>query len=162
MDSLPALIEHYVEPGDTLIEVGCGDATLAIIAAQRGAQGVLAIERDQDRLMEAGRNIQEAGVTHIVRLACGDFATWPLIPAKHVICNVTASPLLDLLPRLCVAARSGVVILSRVGPDIRDALSAQLATHGLALVADHRIAAASAFVCAPTTPAAGAYQAAAR
>ena len=58
----------YVEPGDVVLDVGCGTGTLAVKAAQKGAQ-VIGIDQSPPMLKLAREKAQASGVEVDFRLA---------------------------------------------------------------------------------------------
>lgn len=61
-------IEQCVEPGHRILDVGTGSAILAIGAALCGAEHVLAVEYDEDAILNARDNIVRNGVDRIITL----------------------------------------------------------------------------------------------
>jgi len=53
-----------VGPGDTLLDLGCGDGRIVIEAVRRGAVGV-GIDIDPERIAESKRNAEAAGVSAV-------------------------------------------------------------------------------------------------
>ena len=95
-------IESCVRSGDYVLDVGAGSAILAIGAAMCGAREVLAVEYDEDAMINARDNIERNKVADVVRLdtamvedtylqRCGD-GVFQLIAA-----NVLSSVLHPLL-----------------------------------------------------------------
>jgi ribosomal protein L11 methyltransferase len=113
-------IEAFVEPGNRVLDVGTGSAILAIGAAMRGAREVLAVEYDEDAMINARDNIERNRVADVVRLdtamvdaaylqRCGD-AAFDLIAA-----NVLSGVLRPLLPAFHRALKpSGYLILGGI------------------------------------------------
>ena len=58
----------YIEPGDQMLDVGCGTGTLAIKASQKGAQ-VIGIDQSPAMLKLAREKAQASGVEGDFRLA---------------------------------------------------------------------------------------------
>jgi ribosomal protein L11 methyltransferase len=61
-------IEQCVEPGCRMLDVGTGSAILAIGAALCGADHVLAVEYDEDAIINARDNVARNRVEHVVKL----------------------------------------------------------------------------------------------
>ena len=61
-------LERCVEPGDKMLDVGTGSAILAIGAALCGAAHVLAVEYDEDAIINARDNIVRNKVEDVVTL----------------------------------------------------------------------------------------------
>lgn len=113
-------IEVCVQPGDRILDVGTGSAILAIGAAMCGASEVLAVEYDEDAILNAKDNVERNGVANVVTLDTamvddaylakrGDSA-FQLIAA-----NVLSSVLHPLLPAFHRALRpQGYLILGGI------------------------------------------------
>ncbi len=71
--ALAALID-VVQPGDTLLDVGCGTGVLAIAAARLGAQRVVAIDIDPHARGVALANVDANGVNDVVSVRARELA----------------------------------------------------------------------------------------
>lgn len=109
-----AELEARVQPGDSVLDVGCGSGVLSIAAAQLGARRVEAIDIDQEAVRatcaNAGRNgvggVVEASLTPLDEVAGG----FPL-----VVANIAASTLVALGPDLLAhTTPGGSIVLSGV------------------------------------------------
>jgi SAM-dependent methyltransferase len=63
--------ELRVEPGDTVIDVGCGSGILAILAAKLGARRVYGTEVNEEAVSFARRNAEALGVSDRVEIRHG-------------------------------------------------------------------------------------------
>jgi ribosomal protein L11 methyltransferase len=71
-----------------VLDVGTGSGILAVAAALAGVARVEAFDPDPDAVAAAGANAARNGVAGRVRVAAGDFATWPGPPAPLVLANL--------------------------------------------------------------------------
>lgn len=62
----------HVNAGDVLYDVGCGDGRLVVRAAQTHGIRAVGIEIDRERVLQARRAAQEAGVAHLVTIHHGN------------------------------------------------------------------------------------------
>ncbi|HET7457022.1 MAG TPA: 50S ribosomal protein L11 methyltransferase [Gemmatimonadaceae bacterium] len=123
------LMQHVIEPGQTVADLGAGSAVLAIAAAKLGASRVWAVEMDEEAIANAEENVVRNGVADRVRVIHGDAGVLlPLIaPVDVVLANIISSVLVQLLPSIAAAlAPGGRAILSGVLQEERDALVAVL------------------------------------
>ncbi|HXG45446.1 MAG TPA: 50S ribosomal protein L11 methyltransferase [Gemmatimonadales bacterium] len=103
------LLEAWLKPGDTLLDLGSGSGVLAIAGAKLGARLAVGIELDPDALPVAERNAARNWVSDRVRFLEGDAGTLaPLLrPADLVVCNVLRTVNEALLPAVHRALRPG-------------------------------------------------------
>ncbi len=127
------LLERYVQPGLSVMDVGCGSAILAIAAAKLGAERVVAVDIDAMALENARHNAElnqvdiEIGEGSVAELLAGKFS---LRQADVVVANILAPVLIRLLGQgLAQLMNSGGVlilsgILAEQGTELRAALGA--------------------------------------
>jgi predicted RNA methylase len=98
-----------VTSADTVVDLGCGNGQIVVIAAAKyGARGV-GIERDPDLVAIARRNVTRNGVGHLVGIQEGDVLRMRWTPTRKVVTlYLDASLLSDLrlvLERLPAGSR---------------------------------------------------------
>jgi len=138
------LLEAYVKAGDSLIDVGCGSAILAIAAAKLGANPVVAVDIDAQALENAHHNAQlnevniEIGVGSVAELLAGQFS---LKRADVVEANILAPVLVRLLGQglAQLLAPGGVLILSGILAEQGDELKRALDQTGLKILEERWI-----------------------
>jgi len=91
------LVEERVKPGMKVIDIGTGTGILAIAAALVGARDVLAIDLDPVAVRVARENIENNGLSHIVRAREGDLLEHVEEAADVVVANIIA----DVIVQLC-------------------------------------------------------------
>ena len=84
------LIEDYVKPGDTAIDIGTGTGILAIAAALAGAKDVLATDLDPVAVRVAAENVCVNGFADVIRTRQGDLLQAVDERANVVIANIIA------------------------------------------------------------------------
>jgi ubiquinone/menaquinone biosynthesis C-methylase UbiE len=67
IDDVKDRIADFVQPGDRVLEIGCGTGTLALRCARRGAE-VVGIDASSAMLAEAKRNVAAAGLSDRIEL----------------------------------------------------------------------------------------------
>ena len=95
------LLEGSVRSGDRAIDVGAGSAVLAIAAAKLGAHSVLAVELDEDAVINARENIDGNQVSNLVRLECRAVDDAYMNEAGSfdlILANILSSVIIPLLP----------------------------------------------------------------
>ncbi len=95
-------LEQIVKPDDRMLDVGTGSAILAIGAALCGAAAVLAVEYDEDAILNARDNITRNKVDHVVTLQTAmvdaEFLRQHAGLFDIIAANVLSSVLHPLLP----------------------------------------------------------------
>ncbi|MGI9861606.1 50S ribosomal protein L11 methyltransferase [Moorella naiadis] len=95
--SLRAL-EKVLQPGDRVVDVGCGTGVLALAAAKLGAGAVLALDLDPVAVEVARQNVTRNGVTDRVEVRVNDLLEGVAGPFDVVIANILAEIILPLIP----------------------------------------------------------------
>ena len=107
------LLEMHVEPGDRVLDLGCGSGVLSIAAAKLGASDVLGLEIDPTAASVAERNVRENGVQNTVNT---DEATLPYPHAESdgydlLVANVSAKVITELAEHIVHVVRSGGTLI---------------------------------------------------
>ena len=92
------LMEKYLEPGETVLDVGCGSGILSIIAARLGASRVLGIDIDDEAVTASEENGERNGVMDIARFQMGDLTEGVDFQADVVVANLLTHLVLRLSP----------------------------------------------------------------
>jgi SAM-dependent methyltransferase len=61
-----------IQPGDTVIDVGCGSGVLSFVAARLGAERVYGVDLSSEAIEVAGRNAERLGLSDRVEFRVGD------------------------------------------------------------------------------------------
>jgi SAM-dependent methyltransferase len=101
-----------VGPGDVVYDLGCGDGRIVIMAASRhGARGV-GVDLDPERIVEARRNAERAGVTDRVTFLEQDLFTTDIRAATVVALYLSPEVNLRLRDKLLRELRPGTRVVS--------------------------------------------------
>jgi cyclopropane fatty-acyl-phospholipid synthase-like methyltransferase len=101
-----------VKKGDLVYDLGCGDGRIVIEAAKRyGARGV-GIDIDPERIEEARKNAEEAGVSDRVEFRQQDLFEVDLRKANVVTLYLLQSVNMKLRPRLLDQLKPGARVVS--------------------------------------------------
>jgi len=126
-----ALLEKHVQPGKTLLDVGCGSGILMICAAKLGAETMTGIDVDPMAVDITRQNLGKNGIAFdSVTLGAATLDQTPEIGYDLICANIIAQVIVPIMPD--IAARlspDGNAILSGIIeerlPDIYAALDTQ-------------------------------------
>ena len=96
-------LDRFLQPGQSVIDYGCGSGILAITAAKLGATDVLGVDIDAQALQASRYNAEQNGVQP--RFVDADAIA--ISAADVVIANILSGPLKVLAPLLSGLTRSG-------------------------------------------------------
>ena len=117
-----------VKPGDTMIDFGCGDGRMVVIAAKRGARGY-GIDINPVRIQEANENARKAGVSDRVEFKIANLFEEDLSKADVMAMYLLTDINLKLRPKILDTMKPGTRIVSHAfdmgdwQPDQRDTVS---------------------------------------
>jgi len=107
------LLEQYIVPGDTILDVGTGSGILAIIAAKMGAASVTGIDNDPDAVNDAIENCRINKLKNVVSIYHGELTDSITDSFDLVIANIERKTILDLFAQLTTHLKpSGKLLLS--------------------------------------------------
>ena len=106
------LVLAKVNKDDTVMDLGCGDGRIPILAAHKyGARGI-GVDIDPKLIEEARANARKAGVEHLVEFRLEDALTTDLSKASVVTLYLLSSANAKLRPRLQAELRPGSRVVS--------------------------------------------------
>ncbi|MCP3982414.1 MAG: methyltransferase domain-containing protein [bacterium] len=133
-----AILERAVEPDSEWLDLGCGTAILALVAAHLGARRVLAVDNDPEALRVAHGIVRRNGLADAIELSLAERVPETFGELDGVVCNISASFMRahaqELARVLCAA---GVVVAS--GFLCEDIEAIALALDGAGLRVERRL-----------------------
>lgn len=98
-----AWLADHLQPGESVLDYGCGSGILAIAAKKLGAGETLGVDIDPQAMVASRYNAEQNAAD--VRFVLPD--EMPTYSADVVVANILASPLKVLAPALAAYCRSG-------------------------------------------------------
>ena len=137
------LVEQCVQPGNTIIDIGCGSAILAIAAKKLGAGQALGVDIDPQSMDNARENAAlnyveiEIGLGSVAEVLEGEYS---LQQADVVLANILAPVLVRLLAAGLgrVVAPGGTLVLSGILNEQEPELRRALAAAGFGILTEQR------------------------
>ena len=90
-------MEKYLQPGDKVIDVGCGTGILSVLAAKLDAENIKAVDLDPEAVRSTENNIRVNHCEGKVDVYLGDLLTDYDFTADAVVANLTAEIQIRLL-----------------------------------------------------------------
>lgn len=119
-----AALERTVEPGNQVLDIGCGSGILSVASVMLGAARVLAVDIEDEALRATAENAGLNGIEDQVETS--NMAVQVLDGCFDVVvANILAPVLVDLAPALAARVRrSGTLLLGGIRPDQRQGVIA--------------------------------------
>ncbi len=110
------LLEHAVQPGARVLDMGCGSGILATAALLCGAESVTAVDIDEAAVKTAGENLERNGFTSY-RTLCGNVLADSSLEEKIgtgydvILANIVADVLIAMSPLFSRQLRKGGTLI---------------------------------------------------
>ena len=92
------LMEKYLNPDDSILDVGCGSGILSIIAAKLGAGRILGIDIDEEAIAASRENAAKNNLGENLTFQIGDLTKGVDFKADVVVANLLTNLVLQLSP----------------------------------------------------------------
>ncbi len=115
------LLEKYIIPGDTVVDLGCGTAILSIIAAKLGAKAVTAVDIDEVAAKVAKENCAINGVAAQVEVFRGVIDDLKKEKSDIIVANIIANVIIDISGKISsYLKKDGLFITSGIIKERRE------------------------------------------
>ncbi|MEX0787633.1 MAG: 50S ribosomal protein L11 methyltransferase [Anaerolineales bacterium] len=154
------LLEDQIQPGDRVVDLGCGSGILSVAAARLGATSVLALDLDDQAVLAAEENARRNGLAGCITVTKGSLAEmasnawWRAGPARILVANILFGVIVDLLRAGLARAVTpgGSTILSGILREQAQAFEREILSSGLICVERRDLEDWSAWVVRTTAP----------
>lgn len=106
------LLEKYVSPGDTMIDVGCGTGILSIAAAKLGAGHITAVDIDEVAVRVTDENCRINGVESGITAIRGVLTDVPKIKVDIIVANIIADVIIGIADNMRLLIKDGGIIIT--------------------------------------------------
>ncbi len=139
-------VENYVQPGQPVIDVGCGSGILSIAALKLGASHALAVDIDADSVRVSRENAEDNAVLSNMEIGSGSVdevleGKFSIQTAPLVLANILAPIILRLLDAglAKLVAPGGTLVLSGILDEQARGVIEKAQSCGLRLVETRQI-----------------------
>lgn len=127
--------EKYLEPGDEVLDLGCGTAILAISAVKLGAAKALAVDIDDAAVRVARENVENNGESRKIEVRRGELKDISVRAFDLIYVNIIADIILSVSDELkAYTGKNTRMILSGIIRERRDEVKNKYASLGFALM----------------------------
>jgi ribosomal protein L11 methyltransferase len=95
--------------GARVIDLGCGNGILTVAAGLAGAKEIVAVDFEEESVIETGENAERHGIADRVRIEAGNVLEWapPEPPYDVMVANIYLPPILSGVQRWCEWLKPG-------------------------------------------------------
>lgn len=145
-----AMLEEYLEPGNAVLDIGCGSGILSIVAAKLGAGAVLALDVDSVAVDSAKKNVAINHKENIVLVKRANILNETPTDARFhiVVANIVADVIIKLNESVHkYLTRPGIFIVSGIIAERLDEVLESLNSYGLRSIKVAKMGEWRAIVC---------------
>ena len=131
-----ALVEKYMRPGLSFLDVGTGSGILMIAAGKLGAGKLEGLDNDEVAVRIAGENLENNGISpKLFSISCTTLGSYYHEKFDLMAANILAEVIIDILPEIkSRLAPDGIAILSGIINLWQDRVKASLDSSGFSIL----------------------------
>jgi len=130
------LIETYLVPGSTFLDIGTGSGILMIAAAKLGAQHITGIDNDEVAITVARQNLAKNNINSgLFNLSCTTLDKTDTMPYDFIVANIIAQVIIRILPEISIRmSQESTIVLSGIIREHQKKVLAALEAHHLCVI----------------------------
>ncbi len=129
------ILEEYTKKDMTVIDVGCGSGILSIACGKLGAKQVLAIDKDENAVQIAKKNIKRNKLNAYIKAVKGDKLRDINIKADIIVANIIADVVIELSKDVALYIQdNGIFIASGIIKDRKLSVIEALGKNGFDVI----------------------------
>jgi ribosomal protein L11 methyltransferase len=129
------MLEHFLVPNSSLLDVGTGTGILAIAAVKLGARFAVGVDTDEWSYSNGKENVARNGLVGRVDIRHGSLEVVHEVGFRMILANITRNAIVELLsPMLEKLLEKGVLLLSGLLADDRAIIEKALQERGCKVV----------------------------
>jgi ribosomal protein L11 methyltransferase len=105
------MLERFLKPGLSVLDVGTGSGILAIAAVKLGASHADAVDVEEESVENATENIRLNGVEDRLTVRLGSLEILPPRPYDLILANIDFKTLAPMLPKFSSYGRPGTILI---------------------------------------------------
>ena len=135
------LIETYLKPGSTFLDIGTGSGILMVAAAKLGAEHIMGIDNDEVAIKVARQNLIKNEINPgLFDLSCTTLDKTDTTPYDFIVANIIAQVIVAILPEISIRmTQDTTIVLSGIIKDRQNDVLAALEAHHLCVIHEEYI-----------------------
>jgi ribosomal protein L11 methyltransferase len=105
------MLERFVKPRISVLDVGTGSGILAIAAVKLGASRSVAIDIEEESVENARENLHLNGIEDLVTVLHGPLEILPAEPFDLIVANIDRKTLIPMLQKFASYGRPGTIVI---------------------------------------------------
>jgi ribosomal protein L11 methyltransferase len=105
------MLERFLKPGLSVLDVGTGSGILAIAAVKLGAARADAVDVEEESVENARENVRLNGAEGRVSVGLGSLEILPPKPYGLIVANIDRRTLVPMLPGFSTYGRPGTILI---------------------------------------------------
>ena len=105
------MLERFLKPGLSVLDVGTGSGILAIAAVKLGASRAAAVDVEEESVENARENLQLNGIEDCVTVRLGSLEILPAEPYDLILANIDRITLAHMLPKFSSFGHPGTIVI---------------------------------------------------